>query len=287
MGMIWELDFYSRPILDENQKKRWELLICDSDQTFQFAKNCSGAEANARWLETALNEAKEQWQKQYDLTDNTRPEKVRFFRRAMNSIIVRGCEAAGLAAIPSRRTFALTRWLQERVEQVYPYEPGYDPALANPPTLPPPAPEPLPPALRGEQWQLTAIPWSELNSARDWGLPFGDIPSLALFDLEPDTPIPGLIIYSQRALPLAGWLSGIEPAFIDSISTPLNQLILETGASDRWILATLRQSDLIKEAKAFMEGIKDSQNLHFLAVQPSPTVEELSGFWLLCLDEFM
>lgn len=287
MGMIWELDFYSRPILDENQKKRWELLICDSEQTFQFAKNCSGAEANARWLETALNEAKGQWQKQYDLTENTRPEKVRFFRRAMNSIIVRGCEAAGLVAIPSRRTFALTRWLQERIETVYPGEPGYDPALANPPTLPPPAPDPLPPALRGEQWQLTALPWSELTAAPEWGLAFGDIPALSLFDLEPDTPIPGLMIYSQRALPLAGWLSGIEPAFIDLIATPLNQLILETGASDRWILATLRQSALVEEAKNFMAAIKASQNLHFLAVQASPTAEELSGFWLLCLDEFI
>ncbi|TRT81769.1 MAG: DUF1092 family protein, partial [Microcystis aeruginosa Ma_AC_P_19900807_S299] len=24
---IWELDFYSRPVVDENNKKRWELLI--------------------------------------------------------------------------------------------------------------------------------------------------------------------------------------------------------------------------------------------------------------------
>lgn len=24
----WELDFYSRPILDPDGKKRWELLIC-------------------------------------------------------------------------------------------------------------------------------------------------------------------------------------------------------------------------------------------------------------------
>ncbi|NES69560.1 MAG: DUF1092 family protein, partial [Okeania sp. SIO2D1] len=30
MGTIWELDFYSRPILDERQKKLWELLICES-----------------------------------------------------------------------------------------------------------------------------------------------------------------------------------------------------------------------------------------------------------------
>ncbi|MFM5983304.1 MAG: Tab2/Atab2 family RNA-binding protein, partial [Sphaerospermopsis kisseleviana] len=30
MGSIWELDFYSRPILDANQKKVWEVLVCES-----------------------------------------------------------------------------------------------------------------------------------------------------------------------------------------------------------------------------------------------------------------
>ncbi|MEO0970614.1 MAG: Tab2/Atab2 family RNA-binding protein, partial [Cyanobacteria bacterium J06639_18] len=30
MGSIWELDYYSRPILDEDQKKVWEVLICES-----------------------------------------------------------------------------------------------------------------------------------------------------------------------------------------------------------------------------------------------------------------
>ncbi len=27
----WEIDFYSRPILDENGKKRWELLITSTN----------------------------------------------------------------------------------------------------------------------------------------------------------------------------------------------------------------------------------------------------------------
>ncbi|MBD0341559.1 MAG: DUF1092 family protein, partial [Microcoleus sp. Co-bin12] len=26
MATIWELDFYSRPILDEREKKKWEVL---------------------------------------------------------------------------------------------------------------------------------------------------------------------------------------------------------------------------------------------------------------------
>ena len=26
----WELDFYSRPIIESNGKKRWELIICST-----------------------------------------------------------------------------------------------------------------------------------------------------------------------------------------------------------------------------------------------------------------
>lgn len=34
----WELDFCSRPILDERGKKLWELIICDPDRTFEHTQ---------------------------------------------------------------------------------------------------------------------------------------------------------------------------------------------------------------------------------------------------------
>ena len=34
---VWELDFSSRPILDERGKKKWELLICDAQRHFQYS----------------------------------------------------------------------------------------------------------------------------------------------------------------------------------------------------------------------------------------------------------
>ena len=34
----WELDFCSRPILDERGKKVWELLICDEGRSFEYAR---------------------------------------------------------------------------------------------------------------------------------------------------------------------------------------------------------------------------------------------------------
>ena len=40
----WEIDFYSRPIIDENGKKRWELLITSTNnfndiKTFKWEKS--------------------------------------------------------------------------------------------------------------------------------------------------------------------------------------------------------------------------------------------------------
>ncbi len=281
MDRIWELDFYSRPVVDENNKKIWELLICDRQLQFQFSKTCSGAEANARWLQAALGEALQAWQQQWGLSSEIQPDRVRFFRRAMSSIIRRGGEAAGLAMVPSRRTFALFHWLQERHAHVYPQLANYQADLATPPQLLPPAPEPLPSALMGDRWQITALPLQELATANEWELPFGDIPPLSFVQLAPDTIIPGFIIYSQRALPLAGWLSGLEPAYLALESEPKPLLILESGISDRWILANLRTDTLRQEIGAFMKACAASEGLHFIAVQEKPEQEQLQGFWLL------
>ncbi len=281
MDRIWELDFYSRPVVDENNKKIWELLICDRQLQFQFSKTCSGAEANARWLQAALGEALGEWQQQFGLAADTQPDRVRFFRRAMSAIITRGGTAAGLGMLASRRTFALCHWLRERHAHVYPSLANYQAELAEAPQLLPPAPEPLPPALMGDRWQVTALPWQELATAHEWQLPFGDIPPLPFLQLAPDTIIPGVIIYSQRALPLAGWLSGLEPAYLSLESEPQPLLILDSGASDRWVLARLRTEALRGEITAFMEACKASRGLHFIAVQEKPQQEQLQGFWLL------
>jgi hypothetical protein len=281
MQQIWELDFYSRPLLDQNQKKRWELLVCDSARQFQFVKFCSGAEANARWLETSLTEALPLWQAEYNLPDTARPEKIRFFRRQMNSIITRACGDFGVPALPSRRTFALARWLQERQEQVYPQDPGYQPQGSPPLTFEIPSPQPLPDALRGQNWTFANLPVTALDDAGDWEMSFGELFDLSTFALDPTAVIPGVIIFSPRAVPLAGWMSGLELACVQLVTDSPPQLVLETGASDRWVLARLREPQLLSEAKTFEQAKHQVQQVHFLAVQTTPQAQTFAGFWLL------
>ena len=65
MGTVWEIDFYSRPMLDENQKKLWELLVCErptttnrsTDSLFRYAQYCPSTTVNSIWLGEALSSA--------------------------------------------------------------------------------------------------------------------------------------------------------------------------------------------------------------------------------------
>ena len=65
----WELDFYSRPIIESNGKKRWELIICSTgsyktEDVFLWNKKCPANEVNTVWLTNALSEAISEAKKQ-------------------------------------------------------------------------------------------------------------------------------------------------------------------------------------------------------------------------------
>lgn len=281
MSTIWELDFYSRPVLDENNKKLWEVLVCespvdvrtDTGSLFRYSEFCSNTEVNSVRLREALERAIAQ--------ASEPPDKIRFFRRQMNNMITKACEEVGIPAYPSRRTLALDHWIQQRMQEVYPTLPNYQ-AGANPSvSLPPASPQPLPDALRGEKWMFASLEASAFSEMSDWEVSFSEAFPLELAGVSPETQIPGLIIFSARALPLAAWMSGVEVAFLKFSSEPLPRLLLETGANDTWILANLPAPPLQAEAKNF-EAAKEKANwVHFLAVQSDPNSESFAGFWLL------
>lgn len=281
MPVIWELDFYSRPVLDEQQKKLWEVLICESpldittrpDSLFRFSQFCSNTEVNSVWLRTALEEAIAQAPKP--------PDKIRFFRRQMGNMIMKGCQDAGIPAYASRRTLALYQWIEQRMQDVYPTLPNYQ-AGANPSvSIPSSPPKPLPDALIGQQWALVSLETSAFADMPEWEIDFGEAFPLDMVGLAPDTKVPGIIIFSQRALPLAGWLSGLELAFIRVSKETPTQLLLETGAGDSWTLANLSSAQLKKEAQAFETAKQNANQVHFLAVQSNPQSESFTGFWLM------
>ncbi len=301
MTIIWELDFYTRPVLDENQKKIWELLICNTPQPslqqFRWVKECNAQEVNSAWLAEELIKA---------IAYNTQignpsPQKVRFYRPSMTNIITRGCKQAELTPQISRRLFTLSSWLDERMQTVYPQLQGF--ISADPQPLPlrigaqiPPA-KPAPDALMGESWIVASLKVADFQSASEWSMDFGeffDLDASQLGNTDPDALISGLIITSSRALPLAAWMSGIDPIFLKFEMGDLKmQLILEAGEESRWILTTLntanpkdrkateRIAQIISQAGSFEQIKKNSNGIHFIAIQTSVEVEHFAGFWLL------
>lgn len=280
MGTIWELDFYSRPILDENNKKIWEVLVCESpndvktnpDTLFRYAEYCSSTEVNSvrlkQVLEVALSAAP------------SPPDRIRFFRQAMKNMITRSCDDLGIPAVLSRRTYALNQWLKQRLEEEYSKHPGFQPG-ENPSvsfaTLPP---APLPDALVGQKWAFVSLEASAFDEMNEWTIDFGESFPLSLAGVSPDTQIPGLVIFSSRATPMAAWMSGLELGHLSLDQDP-PRLLLETGVSDRWVIASLNKSQLLVEVQNFESAKRAAKGVHFIAVQSSPDSESFAGFWLL------
>ena len=281
----WELDYYSRPILEADAKKRWELLICSTPEVgagddgtshqFRWVQTCPATSVNSIWLKEALEQALCAAEDQ----GFGAPRRLRCWRASMRTMVQRAAEGLGMELVSSRRTYALVNWLQERERSVYPQEPGY---MAGP-LAPPPQPlrpiaVPLPEAARGESWAWASLPLEALAGAGEWDLGFAGLVPLPS-GLEAEVPVPGIRLFSpSRALALAGWLAGLEPVRLEISGL---QLVLEAGMEDRWLLTNLDQAEAEAAARAFAAARTQAGGLQFMAVQANEADQRFEGFWLL------
>jgi hypothetical protein len=280
MGVIWEIDFYSRPLVDERQKKVWELLVCESpsstqqssSELFRYAQYCPSDKVNSLWLGEALQAAM--------VEAKQSPQRIRFFRRQMNNMITKACKDIGIPSAASRRSISLRQWLDQRMEHFYPSQPNYQAVNSASVQLFADPPQPLPEALIGEKWAFVSLVASQFAEMRDWQIGFGESFPLDMFGVTPEMEIPGLILYSPRSVPMAAWMSGLEIVAVQYQPAPKSTLLLETGASESWILARL---DGISQAEAarFETNKQQAKGVHFVAIQSTTDSEEFAGFWLL------
>eukprot|EP00271_Cylindrocystis_brebissonii_P009476 TRINITY_DN24347_c0_g1_i1.p1 TRINITY_DN24347_c0_g1~~TRINITY_DN24347_c0_g1_i1.p1 ORF type:complete len:467 (-),score=64.41 TRINITY_DN24347_c0_g1_i1:596-1996(-) len=280
----WELDFCSRPILDERGKRIWELLICDSSLTLQHAEYFPSNKINSATLKAALVDMMER-------QGVPKPQKIRFFRGQMQSIISKACAELDIRAVPSQRCVALVQWLDERALSVYPNTAGF---LGGGAVTPPGllqvevgSPQNLPDNLQGEQWAFVQLPLGGVIEEMERvqrGDAFGailDLESMGLLSLSSDTMVPGVAVSSSRATPLAAWTSALELASLRA-DAQRACLVLHTGVSDRWRYAFYRRSKPADEEAAAWEAAKARcAGLHFLAVQSNLEAEDCAGFWLM------
>ena len=280
MGVIWEIDFYSRPLVDEQQKKIWELLVCESPSStqqsagelFRYAQYCPSDQVNSLWLGEALQAAM--------VAAGTSPQRIRFFRRQMNNMITKACKDIGIPSAASRRAIALQQWLTDRMTNIYPQEPNYQATNTPSVQLFSDPPKPLPEALIGEKWAFMNLTASQFAEMSEWQIGFSEAFPLEMVGVTPEMQIPGLILYSNRSVPMAAWMSGLELISVRYQPAPSSTLLLETGATESWIVARLEGAT--QQGAARFEAIKKQANgVHFIAIQANPETEEFAGFWLL------
>ena len=277
----WELDFYSRPILEENGKKRWELIISSSKnfktkESFLWNRICPANEVNSKWLTKSLNEAlndarSKGWAK---------PRKIRFWRSSMKSIIKKSLESLSIEALVSRRTYELIDRIEYLEKEVYPLEKGYVRGVLAPAFTSNIAnnPKPLPEPVRGDALTISELSIGELKSAHNWPIEFGDIFPIPE-SLKDNNLVPGLRLFSKdRALALAAWFSSLEPV---KMQIEKNQLILEASEDDRWLVTDLPEQDAQKLNNKFTKCKNNSFGYQFISIQSTPFIQEFAGFWIL------
>ncbi|KAK8477732.1 hypothetical protein V6N13_097823 [Hibiscus sabdariffa] len=275
----WELDFCSRPILDIRGKKIWELLVCDSSLSLQYTKYFPNNVINSITLKDAIVTISE------DLGVPL-PEKVRFFRSQMQTIITKSCKELGIKPVPSKRCLSLLLWLEERYESIYMRHPGFQKGSKPLLALDNPFPMELPENLFGEKWAFVQLPFSAVGeeiSSLDERFVFGAGLDLDLLGIEVDdsTLIPGLAVASSRAQPLAAWMNGLEVCSVEA-DTGRGCLLLSVGISTRYVYATYKKTPTTtSEAEAWEAAKKACGGLHFLAIQEDLDSDDCVGFWLL------
>ena len=277
----WELDFYSRPIIEKNGKKRWELIIASSknfktEDIFLWNKICPANEVNSIWLTKSLSEAindaeKKGWAK---------PSKIRFWRASMKSIIKKSIENLGIEALVSRRTYELFDRIEFLEREVYPLVDGYVRGVLAPTFTSNISNDatPLPEAVRGDALTISEISIEELRTAQNWPIEFGDIFPIHE-TLKNENLVPGLRLFSKdRSLALAAWFGSLEPV---KLQIEENQLVLEASGDNKWLVTDLSEKDAKKLNDKFTQTKNDSLGYQFISIQSTPFIEEFAGFWIL------
>jgi hypothetical protein len=265
--VIWQVDFYQ---ITDNKQVVWEFLVCDSKSGCIYDAHCSRSQLNSDWLVEQLRQA----------ADNL-PDGIQVFRPQALSLLTVAAQKLGITVEATRHTSALKQELEKRGDRY-----SLSDSLLKIEKLPPQA---LPDNLWGEQWRFASIAASDLIEIfGDRPIPILDLPEFLLpinLGIASTVPIPGVVIYGgRRSMQLARWLQQQKPVAVNYIPTEVGKsggLVLESGLSDRWIIATFEEIEIAQAAQSYEQKKLKSQGLHFLLVQPDDSGITYTGLWLL------
>ena len=274
--MPWQLDFYRRPLKDNQDNPLWELLICDETLTFTYGEFCIQSEANAPWIRHQLEIASDR--------AGGLPNYIEIFRPQTVSLVEVACRNLPVGVRSKRDVPALKRWLHQRAAW-YPSLDSYTKQAYEPTALERPAPVPIADHLMGEGWQFAAISTDELQRLSYEPIPIQSVPAELMpirLGLPSTLPIPGVVIDGGRqSIVLAQWLQSVNPVMLQYIGGIPDGLLLEAGLVERWIMATFEDEAVAIAARTFTERKIAANGLHFLLVRPDDSGLTYTGLWLL------
>jgi len=271
MRVVWQADFYRRPLKNEQGQQLWELLLCDSTGSFTYQAFCPQSEVKASWLVSQLRSA----------SSGNLPDVIQVFRPQSLGLMEAAAQQLGIKVEATRRTDALKQLLQEKAPHYSNSGESYNPlALDKPP------PTPLPENLWGDEWRFATLPAGDIQEAfADRPIPILEMPEFLLpinMGLASTVAVPGVIIYGGRqSMRLARWLEEADPVSLNYIVGDPAGLVLEAGLVDRWVVATFEDKEVAAAAQTYSGRKQQSRGLHFLLVQPDDSGMTYSGFWLL------
>lgn len=273
----WELDCYSRPVLVDGKKKLWEILLTDSSGNMRIQRVLPSNKVNSREVRRVVEEIIDD--------SEVKPSTIRFFRGAMFNMINIALSEIDVVARPSRCTFALAQWLEERNRDVYPKMDGYRPTMGGVggiggTFLDIRTAVKLPDALRGEKYAFVGLPLAEFMQGGGIDDSNVGVGRLAPVDstLPADSFVQGVVILTPRAKALASWLAGTEVAGLKA-DLRKRELVMETDIDNQYLMAKLNDEQR-REAAVFEEGKDALGGLHFISVQKDED-DDPAGFWLL------
>jgi hypothetical protein len=274
--LIWQIDLYRRPLVDELNRPLWEFVVCLPDKSFAAYAFCPQPDVTPRWVAQQIQ----------DLSDQSNPpDEIHVFRPQALALVEAACADLKIPVVPTRRTAALKDYLRDRLS-VYQSLPNYTRDDYDPTAVESPPPMPIDDALLGDRWRFGALPAGDIPLfLSDHPIPVRSVPR-GLMPLElglaSSTKVPGVVIDGGRAsMRLARWLQDNDPVALNYIPGEPDGLILEAGLSDRWILATFGDPGIQEAAQTYLSRLQNSAGLHFLLVQPDDSGMTYTGFWLL------
>jgi hypothetical protein len=269
---IWEVDFFSKPVLNENGKKLWELVIVNNKGTFEHIECVPNNLINSKELRKRINFVIK--------SAKVQPIAVKFFRTQMFNMINIALSELELNVRPSKKTRLLFEKLNEREQTVYKKMNGFKPFLREIDSIQTlkKTPERMPDFLRGDSYIFATIDIPSLKDVMQQKPTFLEL-FQPTFSSENISSIPGLIIISKRAKSLSSWLNNIE-LFGVQCDIERKELIIECGLDTQYLFGKIK-SEQNKESKLFEDNKKKSEGLHFIAVQSNSSDQNIIGFWLL------